>query len=68
MRKRPERKLFDQLTITDNYMFEAIMRDPERVKPLLEMVIEKKIRKIILVETEKAQETGVYDDLCESCG
>ena len=58
MRKRPERKVFDQLTITDNYMFEAIMRDPERVKPLLEMVIEKKIRKIILVETEKAQETG----------
>ena len=58
MRKRPERKSFDQLTITDNYMFETVMRDPERVKPLLEMVIEKKIRKIVLVETEKTQDTG----------
>ena len=57
-RKKSEKKPFDQLTITDNYMFQAVMRDPECVKPLLEMVIGKKIRMIVFVEPEKTQETG----------
>ena len=56
-RKSPERKPFDKLTITDNYMFQVVMRDPTRIKPLLEMVLGKKIRKIVLVETEKTKET-----------
>ena len=28
------KKPFDELTITDNYMFQAVMRDPKNVKPL----------------------------------
>lgn len=56
--KRVQKKPFEQLTITDNYMFQAVMHDPERVKPLLEMVIGKKIRKVEFVETEKTKETG----------
>ena len=54
----PAKKPFEQLTITDNYMFKMVMRDPNRVKPLLEMVLKKKIRKVVIVETEKTKETG----------
>ena len=54
----PVKKPFEQLTITDDYMFKMVMRDPNRVKPLLEMVLKKKIRKIVIVETEKTKETG----------
>ena len=41
-RKIPEKKPFEKLTITDDYMFKMVMRDPESVKPLLEMVLGKK--------------------------
>ncbi|MBR1479072.1 MAG: Rpn family recombination-promoting nuclease/putative transposase [Lachnospiraceae bacterium] len=57
-RKTPVKKPFEELTITDNYMFQAVMRDPNHVKPLLEMIIGKEIREIVIVETEKTQETG----------
>ena len=53
IKKTPIKKPFDELTITDNYMFQAVMRNVKNVKPLLEMVIGKKIRKIVLVDTEK---------------
>ena len=56
----PSKKPFELLTITDDYMFKMVMRNPNRVKPLLEMVLKKKIRKIVVVETEKTKETG-YD-------
>ena len=59
-RKSPVKKPFEELTITDNYMFQAVMRDTKHVKPLLEMVIGKEIRDIVIVETERTQETG-YD-------
>ena len=59
-RKSPTRKPFEQLTITDNYMFQAVMRDTKRVKPLLEMVLGKKIQKLEFVEIEKTVENG-YD-------
>ena len=51
----PTKKPFEQLTITDDYMFKMVMRDPNRVKPLLEMILRKKIRKIVIVETEKTR-------------
>ena len=54
----PEKKPFESLTITDNYMFQAVMQDPNHVKPLLEMILGKKIRKIVIVATEKPIETG----------
>ncbi len=52
------KKPFDELTITDNYMFQAVMRDPKNVKPLLEMIIGKKISRIDVAEQEKTVETG----------
>ena len=54
------RKPFEDLTITDNYMFQAVMKNPKHVKPLLEMVIGKKIRRIEVITPEKTVETG-YD-------
>ena len=57
-RKSPEKKPFEELTITDNYMFQAVMQDKNRVKPLLEMILGKKIRDIKIVQTEKTIETG----------
>ena len=30
----PEKKPFESLTITDNYMFQAVMQNPDHVKPL----------------------------------
>ncbi len=58
--KKRTKKPFDELTITDNYMFQTVMADPKYVRPLLEMVLEKKIRKIEVLTSEKTIETG-YD-------
>ena len=58
--KKRTKKPFDELTITDNYMFQTVMADPKHVRPLLEMVIGKKIRKIEVLTPEKTVETG-YD-------
>lgn len=52
------KKPFDQLTITDNFMFQAVMREPKHVKPFLEMILEKKISRIDIIEPEKTVETG----------
>jgi predicted transposase/invertase (TIGR01784 family) len=60
MNNRIKKKPFDELTITDNYMFQAVMKDPKHVKPLLEMVFEKRINKVVVLEQEKTIETG-YD-------
>lgn len=46
-------KPFDSLTIIDNFMFGAVMRNPEKCKALLECVLDIKIRKIEYPELEK---------------
>ena len=45
MSKEFKKKPFDELSITDNYMFQAVMRDPKLVKPLLEMLLNLNIPK-----------------------
>ena len=52
------RKPFDQLTITDNYMFQAVMKDEIRAKKLLEIILGCKIRKLKVHEAEKTEESG----------
>ena len=39
-------KPIEELTITDDFMFGAVMRDPKLCKPLLELILGVKIRKI----------------------
>ena len=47
------RKKLEELTIKDNFMFGAVMTEPENCKGLLEMVLEKPIGKVV-VSKEKS--------------
>lgn len=46
------KKTLQDLTIKDNFMFGAVMTDPENCKGLLELLLHKKLDRII-VSTEK---------------
>lgn len=46
-------KPIEQLTITDDFMFGAVMRDPKLLKPLLEMILGVKIQRIEYPELQK---------------
>lgn len=48
------RKSFEELTITDNFMFSKVMRNKELCKHFLEMVMGVKIKEIVFPEYEKA--------------
>ena len=47
------RKKLEELTIVDDFMFGAVMRDPKRCKTLLEFILGVKIRKIEYLELQK---------------
>ena len=47
-------KPIEELTITDDFMFGAVMRDPKCCKPLLEMALGVKIREIRYPELQKS--------------
>ena len=47
-------KPIEELTITDDFMFGAVMRNPKYCKPLLERTLGVKIRKIEYPELQKA--------------
>ena len=47
-------KPIEELTIVDDFMFGAVMRNPKLCKPLLEMILGVKIRKIEYPELQKA--------------
>ena len=46
-------KDFKELDLTDNFMFSAVMKDPELCRPLLEMILDVKIERIEYTEKEK---------------
>lgn len=48
------RKSFEELTITDNFMFSKVMRNKELCKYFLEMVLGRKIKEIVFPAYEKA--------------
>lgn len=53
---RPKQKRikdFDELTITDDFMFGAVMSDPKRCKPLLEYILNIRIARIGYAEKQK---------------
>ena len=49
----PVFKPIEELTITDDFMFGAVMRDPKLCKPLLEMILGVRIRRIEYPELQK---------------
>ena len=46
-------KLFEELEITDDFMFGAVMSDPDNLKPLLEYILNIKIKEITYPERQK---------------
>ena len=47
-------KPIDALTITDDFIFGVVMRDPKKCKPLLEMILGVTINKIEYLEPQKS--------------
>ena len=48
------RKELEELTIVDDFMFGAVMKDPKKCKPLLEYILDIKIEKIEYPELQKS--------------
>ena len=48
-----KRKSFEELTITDDFMFGAVMPDPRRCKKLLESILGIKIERVEYPERQK---------------
>lgn len=46
-------KDFKELDLSDNFMFSAVMKDPELCIPLLEMILDVRIERIKYTEKEK---------------
>ena len=46
-------KPLSEQTLMNNYVFYKVMREPKRIKPLLEFILHRKIKRISLVESEK---------------
>ena len=46
-------KPLSEQTLMNNYVFSMVMREPKRIKPLLEYILDKKIKHISMVEPEK---------------
>ena len=55
-------KEFDELTITDDFMFGAVMSDPKRCKPLLEYILGIKIIKIEYTEKGGEKKHLTFED------
>ena len=51
-------KTIDELTLMDDYMFAAVMRDTRYLKPLLEYILNIRIAKIELIEPQKSEKEG----------
>ena len=47
-------KPLSEQTLMNNYVFSMVMREPRRMKPLLEHILRKKIKTIRMVEPEKS--------------
>lgn len=51
--KKRRIKDFDELTITDDFMFGAVMSDSKRCKPLLEYILGIRINRVEYIEKQK---------------
>ena len=54
----PAFKPLEELTLMDDYMFSAVMRDKVNLKPLLEYILKVKIVNIEFVEPQKTEKEG----------
>ena len=56
----PGVKPLEELTLMDDYMFGAVMRDEVNLKPLLESILNIRIIDISFVEAQKTEKEGYY--------
>ncbi len=49
-----KRKKYEDLVITDDFMFGKVMRHPQRCRKLLEMLLEVKIREVVFLEDQES--------------
>ncbi len=54
-------KPLSEQTLMNNYVFSMVMREPGRIRPLLEYILDKKIRRISMVEPELREEILYLD-------
>lgn len=47
------RKKYEELTITDDFMFGKVMRNPKRCKKLLEIILNVKIQKVEFIDDQQ---------------
>lgn len=47
-----ERKKYEDLTITDDFMFGKVMHHPERCRKLLEMILDIRIREVVFLDEQ----------------
>ena len=55
----PTFKPWEELTISDNYMFQLVMREPKLCKHLLEKILSIKIKNLSFPEYEKTIQSGL---------
>lgn len=53
-----KKKTLDELTLMDDYMFAAVMENTEFLRPLLEFILDVKIKKIEFTEPQKTEKKG----------
>ena len=51
-------KRLEDLTLMDDYMFGAVMQDPKLIRPLIEFILNVRIRSIRYIEPQKAMKSG----------
>lgn len=49
-----ERKKYDDLTITDDFMFGKVMHHPERCRKLLEIILDVRIREVVFLDEQNS--------------
>lgn len=47
-------KKYEELTITDDFMFGKVMRNPKHCKKLLEIILDVKIRKVVFIDEQQS--------------
>lgn len=48
----------EDLTLMDDYMFGTVMQDPRLIKPLIEFILDIRIRSVTYIEPQRSMKSG----------
>ena len=56
----------EDLTLMDDYMFGTVMRDPKLIRPLIESILDMRIRRVTYIEPQRTINTllNLKYDIC----